>query len=62
MKKQFHLTLLSVLLCVFMTHAQGDEYYGESEQYYQQSELLTNPTVQPPDVAAFQQGEFCTCE
>lgn len=48
-------TLFSVTGFCF---AQGDEYYGESQQYYQQSELLTNPTVQPPDVAAFQKVNF----
>jgi hypothetical protein len=58
MKKQFYLTLMGVFLCLFTSLAQGDEYYGQSEQYYQQSELLTNPTVQPPDVAAFQKVNF----
>lgn len=40
-------------------YAQGDEFYGNtSTNTYQESELLTNPTVQAPDVAAFQKVSF----
>lgn len=40
-------------------YAQGDEFYGnENTNLYQQTELLTNPTVQAPDVAAFQKVNF----
>lgn len=57
MKKNL-IAFMGLIFCVCTTHAQGDEYYGSSEQYYQQSELLTNPTVQPPEVVAFQKVNF----
>ncbi len=44
---------------VGVLHAQGDEFYGNSSSNsYQQTELLTNPTVQAPNVAAFQKVNF----
>lgn len=38
--------------------AQGDEYFGQQQQYFQKTELLTNPTVQTPQAAAFQKVNF----
>jgi len=38
--------------------SQGDEYYGNYQHYYEQSEVIENPTIQPPDVAAFQKVNF----
>lgn len=50
---------LSILWFGNTCFAQGDDYYNPSSfQHYQQSEILTNPTVQAPDVAAFQKVNF----
>ena len=46
------------MLCCVFVYAQGDEYYDEDRSFYQKSEILTNPTVQAPDVAAFQKVNF----
>lgn len=53
-----------ILLCLgllntLVFYAQGDEINNENSFHVnQESELLTNPTVQPPDVAAFQKTNF----
>ena len=55
MKKLLYLCFIT-LLCKHVSYAQGDNYYTNSEAdvNYQATELLTNPTVQTPNAAAFQ--------
>lgn len=38
--------------------SQGDEFYGDFEHYFEQSDIIENSTIQPPDVAAFQKVNF----
>lgn len=55
MKRESILLLLFLSIKVF---SQGDEFYGKFENYIEQSEIIGNPTVQAPDVAAFQKVNF----
>ncbi|WP_299155973.1 hypothetical protein [uncultured Tenacibaculum sp.] len=54
------IALFSTLLCCLSLFSQGDDYYGDNStnNLYQTTELLTNPTVQAPNVAAFQKVNF----
>ena len=55
-KKSILIILLFVL--TINVFSQGDEFYGNFEHYFEQSEIIENPTIQPPDVAAFQKVNF----
>lgn len=47
------------MLCGSFSYAQGDDYYGDhlNSNMYSAAQVV-NPTVQPPDVAAFQKVNF----
>lgn len=49
---------LFLFLVVYSGYSQGDDYYGNYQNYYEQSEIIENPTIQPPEVAAFQKVNF----
>ena len=47
-----------VFLFAIEGYSQGDEFYGNYEHYFEQSDIIENPTLQPPDIAAFQKVNF----
>jgi len=52
------LFVIGWLLIGYSGFSQGDEYYGNYQHYYEQSEIIENPTIQPPEAAAFQKVNF----
>ena len=52
------ISLSFIFLFAFEGYSQGDEFYGNFEHYFEQSDIIENPTIQPPDIAAFQKVNF----